>query len=91
MQYVLGSPWHPGTAISSAHAMVHAALVSEKLIAPPEVSPAPTFEIVARRWRKPSVGLREVDRWREAGDISLEQVEHCEAIRREYKEREGRS
>ena len=72
-----------------ALAIIYAAIVDERFLLTPDKVPAQKFETVASRWGKTSVGYGEVDRWEETEDIGEGLVKACEAIRLEWRRKEG--
>lgn len=69
--------------------MVYASLLDSRYIASPEVSPGPVFQIWARRWRRPAVALRDVDRIEATSEIIETQIKECEQVWRLWKNRES--
>lgn len=69
--------------------MVYASLLDSRYIAEPEVSPGPVFQIWARRWRRPTVALRDVHQLSQTQDITRSQVRECERVWATWREREG--
>jgi 3-keto steroid reductase len=69
--------------------LVYAALVDEKHLLPPETVPAQKFETVSTRWGKTYVGYGEVDHCEDTLEIGEGLVRACEAIRVEWRRREG--
>jgi len=69
--------------------MVYAALVDERYLQPPTKVPAQKFESIVTRWGWAYVRYGEVDRWEEVGEIGRAVVRGCEAMRVEWRRREG--
>lgn len=88
-KYVLGSTWHPGSPDNASLAMVYASLLNTRFIASPDISPGPVFQIWARRWRKPTVVLRDVDDIENSAEILDSQVVECERAWKLWRQREG--
>lgn len=86
---ILGSPKHPVYPTEAVLSILYAALVDERYLMSPEKVPAQKFHTISTRWGKTYVGYGEVDRWEEAEDIGRGQVKACEAVRLEWRRREG--
>ncbi len=56
---------------------------------PADKVPAQKFEVISTRWGKTYVGYGEVDRWEESEGIGEGLAKACEAIRLEWRRREG--
>jgi hypothetical protein len=69
--------------------MVYAALIDEKFLPPASKVPAPKFISHSHPLSPSTVDYNEVDRWEAAEDIGRNQVKTCEAIRLEWRRREG--
>lgn len=69
--------------------MLYAALVGSQYIQPADKVPAPRFKVHASRWGKTTIDYTEVDRWEESLDIGEGMVRACEAMRVEWRRREG--
>lgn len=71
--------------------MLYAALIPAAFLLSPSQVPAQKFEVRAQRWGNTKVGYGEIDRWEEADGLGLPKglAERCEAVRRDWRKREG--
>lgn len=69
--------------------MIYSALVEDKYLMPAKKVPAQKFEIISTRWGRNHIGYNEVDRWEEGEAIGEGMVKACEAMRIEWRRREG--
>jgi hypothetical protein len=61
-------------------AMVYASLMDSCYLPSTSDSPGPVFQVWARRWRKPTVAIRDVDRLDMAEDVIRSQVAEAEKV-----------
>jgi len=60
--------------------MVYASLMDSRYLPSTKESPGPVFQVWARRWRKPTVAVRDVDRLSMAEDVIRSQVIEAEKV-----------
>jgi len=60
--------------------MVYASLMDSRYLPSTKESPGPVFQVWARRWRKPTVAVRDVDRLDMAENVIRSQVSEAEKV-----------
>ena len=68
-------------------AMVYASLIDSRYLPSTKDSPGPVFQVWARRWQRPTVAIRDVDRLDEADHVMLSQVKEAEEVLQSWKDR----
>ena len=87
---MLASTKHAATTSASALVMLYAAWIDERYTLPAGKVPAQKFAVHSHRWQKDaSVDYGEVDRWEESLEVGEGMVRACEAMRAEWRRREG--
>jgi hypothetical protein len=69
--------------------MLYAAWIDARYTLPAEKVPAQRFVVHSRRWEDVSVDYGEVDHWEETLDVGEGMARACEAMRVEWRRREG--
>lgn len=69
-------------------AMVYASLMDSRYLPTTEDSPGPVFQIWARRWRRPTVAIRDVDHLELAEEVIRTQVVEAERVLSGIKDKE---
>lgn len=68
-------------------AMVYASLIDSRYLPSAKDSPGPVFQVWARRWQRPTVAIRDVDRLDEADNVMLSQAKEAEEVLQSWKDR----
>ncbi|BEJ16456.1 hypothetical protein CspHIS471_0510610 [Cutaneotrichosporon sp. HIS471] len=89
LAHLLGSPHHPVWASDGALPMLYCAMIASTYILPANKVPAPKMHVVARRFRAPTVKYGEVDEWESHTELAEFVAGKCEAIRLDWRKREG--
>lgn len=87
--HIIGSPHHPVWASDGALPMLYGAMVASAYLVPATKVPAPKMHVVAQRFRAPTVKYGEVDEWERNAELASFLAEKCEAIRADWRRREG--
>lgn len=69
--------------------MLYAALIDEQYVEPADKVPAQKFKVHSSRWGKTTVDYGEIDKWEDSLAIGEGMVRACEAVRTEWKRKEG--
>jgi hypothetical protein len=65
--------------------MVYASLIDSRYLPSTQDSAGPVFQVWARRWQRPTVAVRDVDRLDEAEDVIRSQVKEAENVWQSWK------
>jgi hypothetical protein len=60
--------------------MVYASLIDSRYLPSVDDAPGPVFQIWARRWQKPTVAIRDVDRLKDTDEVVRSQVDEAERV-----------